>query len=70
MGQAYEVRVVGLVSEETLQELDGVTASVQDVATVLHGSVDDQAALFGLLARLRALGLELMELRRLPETDE
>jgi hypothetical protein len=33
--------------------------------TTLRGPVDDQAALFGLLERVRALGLELVEVRPL-----
>jgi hypothetical protein len=46
------------------------------VNTVLYG-VSDQAALFGLLDRLRALGIVVLEVRRVPsatvepdETDE
>jgi hypothetical protein len=32
---------------------------------VLTGSLADQAALYGLLAQIEALGLELLEVRRL-----
>jgi hypothetical protein len=42
-------------------------ASVEPVETVLHGPVQDQAALYGLLDRIQALGLELVEVRRLPD---
>jgi hypothetical protein len=53
---------------------EGLTASVEPVETVLHGPVQDQdqdqdqdqAALYGLLDRIQALGLELVEVRRLP----
>ncbi len=34
--------------------------------TVLSGAFADQAALYGVLAQLEALGLELIEVRRLP----
>jgi hypothetical protein len=36
------------------------------VETVLHGPVRDQAELHGLIDRIQALGLELVEVRRLP----
>jgi hypothetical protein len=36
------------------------------VETVLAGPVEDQAALHGLIRRIEALGLELIEVRRLP----
>ena len=40
---------------------EGMNASVEPVETVLHGPVQDQAALYGLLDRIQALGLELLE---------
>jgi hypothetical protein len=40
---------------------------VEPVETVLHGPVQDQAELYGLLDRIQALGLELVEVRRLPD---
>jgi hypothetical protein len=39
---------------------------VQPVETVLHGEIADQAALHGVLDQVQALGLELIEVRRLP----
>jgi hypothetical protein len=64
MGQTmYEVRVAGTVPDEDLRDL-GALALVQDqVNTVLYG-IADQAALYGLLARMRALGLDVVEVRR------
>jgi hypothetical protein len=44
-----------------------MNASVEPVETVLHGPVRDQAALYGLLDRIQALGLELLEVRQLPD---
>ena len=45
--------------------------SVQtSVDTLLVGPVTDRAALHGYIAHLEALGLELLELRRLPAGDD
>jgi hypothetical protein len=63
----YEIRIKGRLNDSTLAAFEGLTASVEPVETVLHGPVRDQAALHGLLARIRSLGLELVEVRRLPE---
>ena len=37
---------------------------------MLSGEVSDQSALLGLLARLRALGLDVVEVRRVLTTPE
>jgi hypothetical protein len=63
----YEIHVKGRVSEQLLAAFEGMDATVQSVETVLRGPVLDQAALHGLLDRIQALGLELIEVRRLPE---
>jgi hypothetical protein len=34
--------------------------------TVLHGDIENQAALRGLLARISDLGLELVDIHRIP----
>jgi hypothetical protein len=44
-------------------------ADTQDGDTLLHGAIPDQAALHGVLAQVEALGLELLEVRRLPASD-
>jgi hypothetical protein len=43
-------------------------AAMDPVRTVLRGRLPDQAALLGILVRARLLGLELVEVRRLPQT--
>jgi hypothetical protein len=65
----YEIRVAGLVPDEALSELDDIEVRVEGPRTVLSGPVADESALFGLLARVRALGLELMEVRRIPPDE-
>jgi hypothetical protein len=44
----------------------GLQAEQRGADTVLTGTLPDQAALYGVLAEIEALGLELLELRRLP----
>ena len=44
-------------------------AESEDGDTLLQGVVADQAALHGVLAQAGALGLELLEVRRLPASD-
>lgn len=61
----YEIRVAGVVPERDLQDMGAVTAAPDQVNTILYG-VRDQAALYCLLARLRALGIETIGLRRGP----
>jgi hypothetical protein len=62
----YEIRVRGRVTPALLARFEGLQAQVEPVETVLHGPVQDQAALHGMLDLVRALGLELLEVRRLP----
>ena len=67
MGQTYEIRVSGDVPEALLEELGATATSTQRASTVLHG-ITDQAALQGVLERLAALGLEIVEVRQAPGT--
>lgn len=62
----YEVRVAGVVPAQDLLELGATTATTEYASTVLYGEISDEAKLFELLSRLRALGLEVVEVRRTP----
>jgi len=64
----FEIRVAGAVPEQDLRDMGAVTLSVDQVNTVLY-SIPDQSALYGLLARLRALGIEVVEVRRIPDAS-
>jgi len=66
----YEIRIRGRVSPAVLDTFDAMESGVEPVETVLHGPVRDQAELHGLLRRLQSLGLELIEVRRLPEGSQ
>ena len=60
----YEIRIAGVLPSEALLDFEPLTASVEPVETVVHGQLRDQAALQGLLVRLEAFGIQLLEVRR------
>jgi hypothetical protein len=61
----YEIRVEGHLDELWCEWFDGLHVTRQgDGATTLVGPVADQAALHGLLARVRDLGLVLISVHR------
>ena len=63
----YEIRLRGRLTPTITSEFERLqlTTSEVPVDTVLEGTVDDGPALHGLLRRIEALGLELVEVRRL-----
>ena len=63
---SYEIRVRGRVTRSLLDSFERMESELEPVETVLHGPVRDQAELHGLIDRIQALGLELIEVRRLP----
>lgn len=63
----YEIHVRGRVNESFHCAFEELTMTVQPAKTVLRGVNLDQAALYGILDRIQALGLELVEIRRLPD---
>ena len=62
----YEIRIRGLLSERLLSAFPEMQAHARDRETVLRGALPDQSALHGVLGRIEALGLELLEVRRRP----
>jgi hypothetical protein len=61
----YAVRVRGRHSDAAMAaSQEGLDVAVVPMRTVLRGRLPDQAALLGVLARARLLGLELIEVRR------
>ena len=66
----YEIRVEGRLDEGWAVWFEGMTLSVQDhehgqIITVMRGRVADRAALYGLLSRIRDLGLHLLSVQRI-----
>ena len=62
----YRIRVRGRLGRTMRAAFPGLHAQARGGDTVLSGVLPDQAALFGVLARVEALGLELLEVRRVP----
>lgn len=62
----YEIRVRGHLGARMLRAFPALAAQTQGGDTLLTGCLPDQAAVYGLIARLEALGLELVEFHRLP----
>jgi hypothetical protein len=61
----YEIRVTGRLAPRWADWFDGMTLTTEDGGTTcIHGTVADQAALHGLLAKLRDVGLPLVSVRR------
>jgi hypothetical protein len=61
----YEIRVKGVLDRGWSAWFEGLEVTSDERGqTTLAGPVADQAALHGLLAKIRDLGLELLEVRR------
>ena len=69
-GMRYEIRLAGTLSDSLLGAFPDLDAERCGGETVLVGELPDRAALHGVLAEVEALGLELLELRRRPESPE
>jgi hypothetical protein len=64
--QRYRISVHGHLGETIRVAFPALQARTRSDVTVLTGLFADQAALYGVLAEIEALGLELIEVRRLP----
>jgi hypothetical protein len=60
----YQIRVRGGLGRTIKAAFPDLDARAAGPDTVLAGALPDQAALYGVLARIEALGLELLEVRR------
>jgi hypothetical protein len=67
-GGSYEIRLEGHLNARWADWFDGLTLTQEgDGTTLLSGPVVDQAALHGLLGKVRDLGLPLIAVRRRTE---
>ena len=70
MNADYAFRISGRVPLALTEVLEPLKSVETGADTLLVGPVTDRAALHGYIAHLEALGLELVELRRLPAEDD
>jgi hypothetical protein len=54
-----EIRFKGQINQQWSEWFGGLTVSLSNDETVLSGLVADSSALYGILSRLRDLGLQL-----------
>jgi len=59
----YEIQVKGYLDARWNELFDGMNIAWQDNITTISGMVADQAALHGLLARVRDYGLVLISIK-------
>ena len=66
----YAIRVAGHLEQRWVTWFDGLTLTHQDDGTtVIDGPVADQAALHGVLQKIRDLGLPLLSVTPAPPTS-
>lgn len=65
MDRRYRIVVRGGLGERFDSAFDGMTVCAADGVTSLEGDLRDQSALFGVLDRVRDLGLELVSVEPL-----
>lgn len=70
MTNLYEIRIEGQLDDRWQDWFDGWTVTRQaDGTTLLSGPVSDQPALYGILRRVRDLGLPLISVTQLNDTS-
>ncbi len=67
----YEIRVAGHLPPQWSDWFEGLAVTREpDGTTLLSGPVVDQAALYGLLKKVRDTGLTLMSVNQIPSKQE
>ena len=61
----YTIRIKGRLGATALSAFPAMVSELKGSDTVLTGLLEDRSAVFGVLAQIEALGLELLELRRI-----
>ena len=61
----YTIRIKGRLGATALSAFPSMACELMRSETVLTGRLEDQAAVFGVIAQIEELGLELLELRQI-----
>ena len=61
----YAIRIKGRLGATALFAFSSMTHELKGGETVLTGWLEDRSALFGVLAQIEGLGLELLEVRQI-----
>ena len=68
-GCLYTIRIGGRLGATVLSAFPTMRSELRGGETVLTGSLEDRSAVYGLLAQMEALGLELLEVRRVGPSE-
>ncbi|MGH7496105.1 MAG: hypothetical protein ACREOO_27445 [bacterium] len=69
--EVYQIRVKGRLDQSWSSWFDNMALTFENGVTTISGAVTDQAALHGLLAKVRDLGLTLIDVRHIdPGKDD
>jgi hypothetical protein len=67
----YEIRLHGHMDERRARQFAGLTMTLTpEGETLLTGPIVDQAALHGILARIRDMGMPLIEVKQVSSAPE
>jgi hypothetical protein len=61
----YAIRIKGRLGVTALSAFPSMASELKGSETELTGLLEDRSALFGVVAQIEALGLELVELRQI-----
>ena len=69
--QCYEIRLEGHLDDQWTEWFEGLTVTLEESGnTLLSGPVADQAALYGLLKKVRDTGLTLVAVNLISSNQE
>ncbi len=70
----YELRVDGRLGRESVSWFEDMTLTVDEstspIQTIIQGDIRDEAALYGLISRIRDLGLTLLSVNRVEKEED